>query len=357
MSKLQELIRQNQVNNKIDMKYKNRVKTTTEIEARKKSKEKRKSYNFMAFAIGEDINDAPSYARYWGVGSIAVLGINPTAEEIMKWTGRQEYDLKDYLGTQMTNDGEVPSLRIDIWYKTHIGKEEYVNKISYFIRKQYLKDSTGQKMQVIDKFNRTCWLTPAEFSNKQKPVYSNGPAKIDINSYRPALNGEADIITFFQAFLGQPETDVWDRDNNMFIENPHIDKCECRIENPDALWRGDVSELVAMVKAMPDNECKVCFGIKTTPEGKQYMDFYRGRVARWRENPQKGVYTRFKKAIEKDQQNGRYATTEFYFGDMTEYKVTPTELQPASAPAPMPTPEAEPFQFAGPDDASKFPWE
>lgn len=165
----------------------------------------------MAFGNGQISSEGSSIKRYIGVASVAVLAINPLKEELEKLYNRTLENAPEYLGETEINGTKVPQVRIDFIVKADPEKYldannqplDFVSRVSLFIRKAYRYNRDNTKVQVIDKYGRTAWVTIEQAKAHEVPVYSNGPANID-KDYRPAYVGEEELIKFLIAYLNIP---------------------------------------------------------------------------------------------------------------------------------------------------------
>ena len=169
-----------------------------------------KNFSFMAFGKTQVSKEATEIKRYTGVGSVFVVGVNPNKAELEKLYDRELDKDPEYI----TEKDGVTSARIDFIIKTDPTAKcnngiELLTKFSMFIRNEYRFNKDKTKVQVIDKYGRTAWVTKEQAKNHEIPVYNNGkPANID-KDYRPAYVGEEDITNFLKVFLGIPNPEKW----------------------------------------------------------------------------------------------------------------------------------------------------
>ena len=196
-----------------------------------------------------------------------------------------------------------------------------------FIRKEYRFNKDKTKVQVIDKYGRTAWVTKEQAQNHEIPVYNNGkPANID-KDYRPAYVGEEDITNFLKLFLGIPNPEKWVKNEETgrrevvgLVDNPQ--DCECRLENIEDYFKGKFTELKDAINMMPNNKIKVLFGVRTTDEGKQYQDVYTRKFL----SNAVSVYDKLAEDVQSAKDNGAYPNTEFVIADLQEYTVNATNF-------------------------------
>ena len=286
-----------------------------------------KNFSFMAFGKTQVSKEATEIKRYTGVGSVFVVGVNPSKAELEKLYDRELDKDPEYL----TEKDGVTSARIDFIIKTDPTAKcsngiELLTKFSMFIRNEYRFNKDKTKVQVIDKYGRTAWVTKEQAKNHEIPVYKNGPANID-KDYRPAYVGEEDITNFLKLFLGISNVEKWVKNEATgrrevvgLVDNPQ--DCECRLENIEDYFKGKFNEIKDAINLMPNNKIKVLFGVRTTDEGKQYQDVYTRKFL----SNAVSVYDKLAEDVQTNKDNGAYPNTEFVVADLQEYTVQATNF-------------------------------
>ena len=286
-----------------------------------------KNFSFMAFGKAQVSKEATEIKRYTGVGSVFVVGVNPNKTELEKLYDRELDKDPEYL----TEKDGVTSARIDFIIKTDPTAKcsngiELLTKFSMFIRNEYRFNKDKTKVQVIDKYGRTAWVTKEQAKNHEIPVYKNGPANID-KDYRPAYVGEEDITNFLKLFLGISNVEKWVKNEATgrrevvgLVDNPQ--DCECRLENIEDYFKGKFNEIRDAINLMPNNKIKVLFGVRTTDEGKQYQDVYTRKFL----SNTVSVYDKLAEDVQNNKDNGAYPNTEFVIADLQEYTVQATNF-------------------------------
>lgn len=286
-----------------------------------------KNFSFMAFGKAQVSKEVTEIKRYTGVGSVFVVGVNPSKAELEKLYNRELDKDPEYL----TEKNGVTSARIDFIIKTDASAKcnndiELLTKISLFIRNEYRFNKDKTKVQVIDKYGRTAWVTEEQAKAHEIPVYKNGPANID-KDYRPAYAGEEDITNFLKLFLGISNVEKWVKNEATgrrevvgLVDNPQ--DCECRLENIEDYFKGKFNEIKGAINLMPNNKIKVLFGVRTTDEGKQYQDVYTRKFL----SNTVSVYDKLAEDVQTNKDNGAYPNTEFVVADLQEYTVQATNF-------------------------------
>lgn len=288
----------------------------------------------MAFAKGNESTDGAQIKRYVGVGSVYVRDINPDKTALEKFYDRTIETEPDYLSV---NADGIPQIRLDFMveldsskYKTDAGEPlEMKNRVTFFLRKTP-RVSTSGKYQIIDKYGRTAWCTEQELESKQAPVYSTGTvANIDMTSARKAYSGEEELIKFLIAYLNIPAPQRYI--DGKWVMNPpeKLKDSEAMLEDIDKYFKGDVSELKNILKLQPNNRLKVCFGIRTGNDGREFQTAYTRMFLKNNTTD----YGKLGKDISDAQGNGAFPNCVFEACDIHEYVVRPTDLSTPQAPA------------------------
>ena len=283
----------------------------------------------MAIAKGKQSVEAFEIKRYIGVAPVSVLAFNPSAKELEKLTGRVLQEEPEYVTTVTTPEGnEVKNARITLYVKSS-GKynqqsvPETVLTITLFVRQQQRFNADKTKVQVIDKYGRTSWVTKEELASHAIPKDRNGNELRLDKDYRPCFVGEEEVSNLIRAFLYLEDTDVYNQSTGKFEQNPDL-VSEARLDSWDKVFKGDFSELKEVFTSMPTNKFIAMFGIRTNPEnGKQYQTAYTEGFLKSSATV-KGVESKLLKRFNDRKLNGAYKTTEFTNEPLHAYEVQPT---------------------------------
>lgn len=324
----------------------------------------------MAIKANASSTGSSDFKQYIGVGSFRVLGVNPTKEELSKFYGRDMNNDPQYLFDKTDDEGKAyKQIRITFMLQAdkeyEDGKENktnaalaepYKTTISFFLDNRYMYNKDKTKVQVIDKYSRTAWVTIEQCKNHQIPVYSNGPARIDAD-YRPCLRGEEELTQFILNYLNVTPIDSYNSNTGQWMTNPHPEDCEGRLSDIHKYFNGDIKELEGYCKLLPTNRVKVLIGIRTDNEGKQHSNAYTRITMR----NGSGNYVRFKKDIDNRKAAGAMQNEVFTDAsdgailDIHEFKsdVKETDLSKPVANDPFAASPADDLPF-GPSDADPF---
>lgn len=336
----------------------------------------------MAIKANASSQGAMDFKRFVGVGSFRVLGVNPSKAELEEFYGRTLDKEPEYLKNKTDDkDNNKPYKSLRVCFMIQADKEYEDGKeikenavlaeplkttVNFFIDSRYFYNKDKSKVQVIDKYGRTAWVTIEQCKNHQIPVYSNGPAKLDAD-YRPAFIGEAELTDFILNYLNVTPIDTYNSNTGQWMTNPHPEDCEGRLDKIKDYFTGNVSELKEFCTYMPGNRVKLLLGVEPDDQGRLNNNVYTRMTAR---NGAKS-YTRFKDSIDGDrdyaEKNGR-SFNAIYSNDpigvisnLAEYSenVEETDLGSASSIDPFAQAAALPeagsdLPFGGPNDADPF---
>ena len=265
-----------------------------------------KVLSFMAVSKGRAATEEVVAKRLQGVAAGTIEAVNPDLKTIKElFPHSQAQEEPKYVGTTTVKnskdmDVEVPQIRIALIFKTdpaistNNGIEATLN-IPIFLAKGYSYSHKNgvTKVQVIDKYGRTAWVTIEQAKNHQIPVYSNGPARLD-KDYRPAYRGEEELLKFIINWLNITPLDSYNKNTGEWMTNAHPEDCEAGLYKIPNYFKGDISELKEHCAMLPYNRLKLVVGVRTDNEGKQYGTVYT------RETLRNGStsYTRLKDSIE-----------------------------------------------------------
>lgn len=297
-----------------------------------------KNVLMMAFAKGNVSTEGNEVKRYIGVAPVFVLGVNPNKKELEAIYNTSLDNDPEYINEVESDGHQVKNVRVDFITKSDPDKcngIEFTSKVSLFLREEYRYNKDKTKVQVIDKYGRTAWVTIEQAKAHEIPVYKNGPANLD-KDYRPCYVGEEDLTNFLKAYLNIPNVMKYVNSTWVMVDKP--EDCEARLEHIKDYFKGDFKELKDAIALQPGNKVKVLFGVKTNTENKQYQAVYTPMFLKNSVTD----YSRLDKDLQERKNGGAYPNTEFVVGDLKEYKVEATDL---SSPAPDDPFQSNPWDF------------
>lgn len=273
----------------------------------------------MSFAAGDAADEnASSFVKYIGVSPVNVVALNPTKDELEKLLGRTLTKDIEYFGKDTNGANQI---RLDFWVKAdpNWGRQLDVplQKISFFISESVMINKDKTKVQVIDKYGNTGWVTKEQFTAKVIPDTS----KRLTTPYRECYSGEERLIEFIKKWLNIPENSIYKNGSWEFLKD--MSKCEAEFKNIKALIKGDIKDLQTLVKKFGAYKVKVCFGVKTTDENKKYQTIYTGLFLKH----SAGNYDRFDAVIKADKERGALANIEYSSEQLKVYEIEPTKFE------------------------------
>nr|DAY45744.1 MAG TPA: hypothetical protein [Crassvirales sp.] len=302
------------------------------------------NYNFMAFAKGSESTEGSPIKKYIGVAPVYVLAVNPSKEELEKLYNTQLENEPQYLSTIEVGEDKhkVDNLRVDFIVKTDPEKAngvDFTTKVTFFLRKEPRTNRDNTKVQVIDKYGRTAWVTQEQFKAKEIPMYSNGPANLD-KDYRACYHGEEELTNFIKTYLNIPNVMKYVNEKWVMVDNPS--ECESRLEHLEDCFKGNFKELQEAIQLQPNNKLRVMFGVRTTDDNKQYQAVYTQMFLKNNVTD----YSKLDKDLQERKQAGAYPTTEFLAQDVQEYEVKATNFSASNdMPFAAPSEESSPWGF------------
>lgn len=335
--KLQEMIRENQKRNNINIKmFAVKSKSTEEIENKSNKKEntkmktnknrKFKSTINMALSAGKQTVEGNSLKMYVGLTPIGCKYVNPTKDQLTQILGREW--TKDMVYTK-TDDQGTKQVNIMFPMEVHnVVNDEEVNIVilqTIALWNAPRLKSDGSKFQVVDKWGEFAWVTNEEFETHTTPLSNSGKKlKIDASSWRKAYRGEENLMKFLKPRLNIPS--AFEYKNNEWVLKANTEGCECRLDEISKYFDGNVSEIQAGLSIMPENQVK----------GFLYVDEYEGKqrqaIAREYVNLASNKYSDLEKEIENINNN---KGTNFTLCELQEYKVESSSFTQSTAQMPV----------------------
>lgn len=187
----------------------------------------------------------------------ATGGSQGTAQDRTLWSGLANFQVVGVnTNTENPNyntvkDG-VDQVRIDFHLKN--ANNGIQTKVSFWISDESWISKSG-KTQVSNDQGKSCWL-----ETKGKG-FDNIYGWFDTSGIRANKKGEEGLTNFIRNWTNAGSTD------------------SCRIDDMDALFKGDFSQLQNVVESAIENEVTLLLGV-TEKEGKNYQTVYTKHIAR-----------------------------------------------------------------------------
>lgn len=307
----------------------------------------------MAIARGKESKEV-KVILHEGIAALGVLAVNPTRAELnnIYRSNNGSTEEPKYVGTTTAKnykgeDVTVPQVRISFITRTDtsIARNNNIDAIfpiNFFLTKEYnYSNKNGVlKVQVIDKYGRTGWVTSEELKAGAIPEYTikNGPnagttMKANLaQGYRRCYIGEENLVKFLIALINIDRPDEWNESAHTYVmkTNPaELEQSECMLSDIEKYFNGNVKELKDAINFQPNNRVAMGIGVRTAKDGKQYQCAYLNM-------PGKLGDTRFAerlaKQLEEDAKFGRHPSEHYCTENLREYTVSATDYSKKEEP-------------------------
>ena len=170
---------------------------------------------------------------FTGLRNMKVIAINPNKAE-METIGYNPQNEPAYISL---GDEDSKKLRLDFFLQGEGNEGELVRtKIAFFLENKHRTNKAGTKAEWINDAARNAWGTPDVAPDTLK--------WFDASTARPCKIGEADVHLFLVNWLNIQPGD------------------EAKLDNFDALFDGNYSELRSILSSNQNNEIKVLLTIR-----------------------------------------------------------------------------------------------
>lgn len=287
----------------------------------------------MAFAKGQESKESV-IKRYVGVAPVFIKAINPSKADLEKLYNTVVEKEPEYVSTTDVNGEQVPQVRLDFIISTNpekTGGISLTSKMTFFITKTPWINQAGTKVQMVNRFGEFFWITLEEAEKKEittTQVYRSTEGR------RVAYRGEEELTEFLKNYLVIPSPQYMDRNTGEWKPIKNLEDAEAQLGHVEDYFKGNFSELRDIIASQPNNQVKVCFGVKTTSENKQYQDVFTRMTLRLRATD----YSKLDERIQNVKLNGGYSQTEFSVEPLHEYTIEATTFSPNTTASPAPNP-------------------
>lgn len=278
----------------------------------------------MAIAKGRSTEDASGFKRYIGVGNFQVLGVNPDKQTLNSWGIMTEKE-PEYTDTATDKDGNEHRRARCTFYLKSVKFSDFITSVSFFLEERHNYSKDKEKIEVIDIYGNTTWLTADEAKTKRVPG--------DISKqFRASFVGEADLTNFIRNFLNIPSSKDYDESSRSYSLKTNaedLEKAECTLDHIKDYFSGNFSELAEICKYQPENQVKMLCGIKSGNDGKLRQTISSRYTARAYDN---NAPARFQNKVNAEKAAGYLQNTEYDFNALHEWVLktaTPEEVEAA----------------------------
>jgi len=190
---------------------------------------------------------------YTGLTLATVVAINPNKEQLSK-IGIEVEEEPNYVGQPDEAGNQTNYVDFYLQISNKNDEEELLiprpQKLRFFLTKAFRVSRKGTN-QIIDAAGRTAYIDP------ENEEYDYGRFNwIDRDSARPCYVGEDRLTQFLINWLNIKPGD------------------NARLEHPENLFKGDLTELNAIAKQFLKNEVRIMLTVHTTQDGKRFQNIY-----------------------------------------------------------------------------------
>ena len=317
----------------------------------KKFNNNKKKITLMAWKGSVESQEEVRFKSYIGVAPLHYVTVNPSMKELQAMYPKANIDKEpDYLTEVAVDRNDPASEKIKQARVEFVMKSdpkcgyEFNTRITFFINKSFRTSQKGT-MQVINVYGETTWLTPENIKAGVVPEDLNW---FDKTGMRPCYVGEEDLTNFLRTFLCIPSRSYMNKKTGerVVIKDPSM--AEGRLEYPEKLFAGDMSEVKQIMTFQPNNLIKAMLGVRTTDDNKQYQAVYTKKFLK------NGAtdYTSLAKNLESSRNAGMYSNVEFLAEPVREFSNTPTDF-PADSQEKQPENNASKWSKAFNKEATK----
>lgn len=251
----------------------------------------------MAFGVNSsDKKHFNETILYTGVSSVKVIGINPTLAQL------QEFGFKFEKEPEYTSiddkDGDVRTVRIDVI----IANDKFKTKFAIFLKDKERINKNGDKYEIINDYGQNTWASSVQEATEK--IGRGGNKWFSPEGARIAKVGEVQLVTFLRDWANTGVNEIG------------------KIDNFDALFKGNYSELQSYVKTLSNN---TIYTLATVKDGK-YQGVYTGLFVRTQFS-QRTAENKFNTFITNQKKAG-YPMKESYSINFQEY--TGSAIEPDS---------------------------
>ena len=234
----------------------------------------------MAFGTGSESSESGvGFDKFIGVAPYFVIGVNPNAEGLKKiYPSRENIEEPSYIYAK--EDDPVKGMFVTFYIKTNKDHKEcngveVITRASYLIKGEPFTNKDKTKVQCINNYGDTIWLTPEQLKTKSLPEYAVNSSFIT-EGLRPAFIGEADLVNFLKTYINIPNSRNYKDGNWVSKTGEDLQKAVCgfSMEEVKQILSGNVSTIKSAIKLQPNNQIKFLTGVRTTDSNKEYQEVF-----------------------------------------------------------------------------------
>lgn len=280
--------------------------------------------------LGKQTEEIQEFKRYVGFAPVIVKAVNPNKEELAS-LGINVSEEPNYVSTIQVDGKEVKQVRVAIYVQTaeNDNNIDCISNVNFYCTNEIVTNRDKTKVQVIDEFGETAWLTKEEYQNKQLPrvtrVHGN---------FRPAKKYEAELTQFIKYWIGKPDSVEWNNSANTFqpinISADELDNYKIAL-NWEDIMSGKCTEIKDLIRQTKEfaasngtnYKIKVLFGVRTSDDGHRYQIIYPRAFLR---NSSRNYSKFYQRNIEESIKAGALSNQEYSSLLLHEYIPEKTEI-------------------------------
>jgi hypothetical protein len=275
------------------------------------------------FGTGQETGEpvqGSTFKKYKGIIPFNVISVNPDIMALKKLFPKR--DITDEPRYIFEKEGRK-SFCFRIYLRMIDPKQEEppIMDVSFWLGDNFAV-SSGGKVQVINVYGDTKWITKEELAAKE--IKTLGTMRPFPGKWRQAVQGEEKLTRFVRDFLCIKQPFNYKSGEWILKEGDAIKECEGYFEGDDLkkLISGNSDPIRKYLAGRPDNKIKFLCGIRAN-NGKEYQTVYPFSIS------YNGTANGVNKQLEADRAFGRESDTDYgeYPFPMVEHVLSSTAVK------------------------------
>ena len=289
------------------------------------------------------------FKRYVGLGQSQIIALNPTKKQLEEIYGREMQNDPQYFGTDEQTGTKWA--RLDFIVKTvpeACNGIDIISHATFTIRNEQYLNADGSKVRVLDAYGNSIWMTVKDVEAHVQPkLPSGGNAKIA--QYRKAYKGEPEVVDFLRKYLRIPNAFEYVNGSFLLKKMKHLNELTKEEAEKDDVpvyenhmfafdkndfenfFKGDATALWDEIQNRKNEDSTLAvtllYGVRTSNEGKQYQVICTGYDTTLYSNPNSKAIAKLAKDMANAKQSGLYSNIDYRVQELSEYTVSPTNLE------------------------------
>lgn len=209
--------------------------------------------------------------RYTGLTLMKPICVCPTKAQMSKM-GIEVDEEPSYFSTEEKDGKQVQKVRLAFYLHKKIGEGESAENLlvqhSIFLEATLRYSNNKEKVECIDKFGKSCFITPEDY--KAKNVEYDW---IDKASIKAALVGQSELIGFMRNIA------AYKKDDQMLLSDLAVNGDLKTLFKPDGSGLAEIRKDVLNISKI-GNSIRVLLGVKMTDDGKIYQELFPYAIGR-----------------------------------------------------------------------------